>query len=553
MPDAATLTPRGTPVSAAHIPTRSSKVSEKLVLLPETTEDDEQSDGDEDEDEDAKPPDDEEVLRRKARKTGKSRAERLPKSQRTAEAQLARVTAYTTAQSYKLRSMATFVKDQHGAKTKLYDDCLYCVYQLPLLGGSDGYRVRSSPVVKNPGGRSILDEQIEANERREYREGWRDESDEYSVVGNESYNTMMQEQQAAHQQELNEAEQEQRESHFIETNDSSQEHGRANGELRRESTQSTGSSGMSFPPPGQSISPDAHTVAELFIFSYGVAVFWNFTSNQEKDLLADLTFSSAVPTPSSSHSRHALSQKTSLQLPTAAAVPLLTRPLDEGDFETEEFHFEYDEGIEKARIYNDMITLRTSDHMIKLAMSHAIGQSTKLSFFEERMQRTMAEAQYVPKQLALEGRLGMSRAEVVALVGSLFEGRVDVNLCKSSPPVPCLRTAITNNIYSKQHAGHTEILLGLRAYSAPLVSGCARIPGNQATHPSAQRTLPRLPGPRRDSIRPNCRRQDDSHHVDHNRPDHPQYSRHIYGSNSTVRYSGGERQRRQEWRNDGYL
>ncbi|KAL1591227.1 hypothetical protein WHR41_00084 [Cladosporium halotolerans] len=435
LPENATLTPRGTPVSAPHIPTRSSKVSEKLVLLPETTEEEDQSDGDEDDEEDARPPDDEELKIRRARKSGKSRAERLPKSQRTAEAQLARVTAYCTAQSYKLRSMATFVKDQHGAKTKLYDDCLYCVYQLPLLGGSDGYRVRSSPVVKNPGGRSILDEQIEANERREYREGWRDESDEYSVVGNETYNTMMQEQQAAHQQNLDEEEREQRESHFHETNHDSPEQNRTNGELRRESTHSTGSSGMSFPSSGHAISPDAHTVAELFIFSYGVAVFWNFTSNQEKDLLADLTFSSAVPTLTPSHSRQ-LSQKASMQLSAAAAVPLLTRPLDESDFETEEFHFEYDEGIEKARIYNDMITLRTSDHMIKLAMSHAIGQSTKLSFFEERMQRTMAEAQYVPKQLALEGRLGMSRAEVVALVGSLFEGRVDVNLSSNMLDTP---------------------------------------------------------------------------------------------------------------------
>lgn len=430
MPDAATLTPRGTPVSAAHIPTRSSKVSEKLVLLPETEEDEEDSKSDEDDGEDERPPDDEEMKRRKARKSGKSRAERLPKSQRTAEAQLARVTAYCTAQSYKLRSMATFVKDQHGAKTKLYDDCLYCVYQLPLLGGSDGYRVRSSPVVKNPGGRSVLDEQIEANERREYREGWRDESDEYSVVGNETYNTMMQDQQDADQQVLDAEELEQRESHMNETNQSLQQQDQANGELRRESTHSA-SSDRSFPSPGQAISPDAHTVAELFIFSYGVAVFWNFTSNQEKDLLADLTFSSAVPTPVSHlHPRSQMSAKASLQLPSATAVPLLTRPLDESDFETEEFHFEYDEGIEKARIYNDMITLRTSDHMIKLAMSHAVGQSTKLSFFEERMQRTMAEAQYVPKQLALEGRLGMSRSEVVALVGSLFEGRVDVNLCK---------------------------------------------------------------------------------------------------------------------------
>ena len=108
----------------------------------------------------------------------------------------------------------------------------------------------------------------------------------------------------------------------------------------------------------------------------------------------------------------------------------MVRPLEEDDFETEEFHFQYDSKARKPRIFNDMITLRTSDHMIKLAMSHAIAQSTKLSFFEERMARTMAEAQHVPRRLALEGRLGMTRQEVVGLVGRLFEGRVDVNLCE---------------------------------------------------------------------------------------------------------------------------
>jgi len=60
------------------------------------------------------------------------------------------------------------------------------------------------------------------------------------------------------------------------------------------------------------------------------------------------------------------------------------------------------------------------------------------------MQRTMAEAQYVPKQLALEGRLGMTRTEVVSLVGSLFEGRVDVNLCKSLSPTDLYRCPMTN-------------------------------------------------------------------------------------------------------------
>jgi uncharacterized Rmd1/YagE family protein len=368
------LSGKGIPLSGAHIPARSSKTSEKLVLLPETTEEEE----DEFSDDDAGPPRDEELQRRRLARGGKSEAERLPKSQRIADPHLARVTAYCTAQSYKMRSTATFVRDQHGAKTKLYDDCLYGVYQLPLQGGTDGYRVKSSPVVRHPGGRSVLDEQIEANERRQYREGWGEESEEYSVRGNAS--PYQADTPLVQELVLNGEREEDTWEAF-----------------RRESDSS-----------GYSI--HGSTVAEVFIFSYGVVVLWNFTANQEKDILADLTFSNASAT--------------------GMAPPLMTRPLEESDFETEEFHFQYDRDAEKPRIYNDMITLRTRDHMVKLAMSHAIGQSTKLSFFEERMQKTMESAQYVPRRLALEGRLGMDRKEIVSLVGRLFEGRVDVNLCE---------------------------------------------------------------------------------------------------------------------------
>lgn len=379
------LAGRTLPVAGSHIPTRSSKVSEKLVLLPETNEDDEDALPDE-EDEEAAPPSDAELLRRRQPRMGdKSYAERLPKARRAEK--LARVTAYCTAQSYRLRATADFTRDQHGARTKLYDDCLYCVYQLPLLGGSDGYRIRSSPVLKNPGGKSVLDEQIEANERRDYREGWFQERDEYSVRGNDS---------AAH------------DSHPA---SSPKDH---TFDDRRSSSSSL---------IGPTTNSEALTIAELFVFSYGVAVFWNFTEHQEKDILADLTFSSSSSVPTKL-------APSPTPINPSLVMPLLNRPLPEDDFETEEFHFEYNSDIEKPRLFNDMITLRTRDHMIKLAMSHAISQSTKLSFFEERMQRTMTEAQYVPRRLALEGRLGMTRREVVALVGKLFQGRVDVNLCK---------------------------------------------------------------------------------------------------------------------------
>lgn len=136
-------------------------------------------------------------------------------------------------------------------------------------------------------------------------------------------------------------------------------------------------------------------------------VFWNFTERQEKDILADLTFSEHE-----------------------TGIALVTRALREEDFETEEFHFEYSPDTPRPRVFNDMITLRSGDHMIKLTMSHAIAQSTKLSFFEQRMADQMAEAQHVPRRLALTGKLGMKREEVFKIIGALFKSRVDVNLCK---------------------------------------------------------------------------------------------------------------------------
>ncbi|KAH6852805.1 hypothetical protein BKA58DRAFT_394242 [Alternaria rosae] len=98
------------------------------------------------------------------------------------------------------------------------------------------------------------------------------------------------------------------------------------------------------------IAPNALTFGAMFVFSYGI------------DILADLTFSAV-----------------------ATGINIATRPLAESDFETEEFHFEYNPEIQR-------------DHMIKLAMSHAIAQSTKLT---------------------LTGKLGM-RTDVVKMIGQLF-------------------------------------------------------------------------------------------------------------------------------------
>ena len=367
------------------MPARSTKVSEKLVLLPETATDEAEIEEkvDYDEDNEALPTkDDEEALRRTGGKKGKSYAERLPKARRAEK--LSRVTAYCTAQAYKLKGTAVFLKEKHSARTKLYDDCLYAVYHLPLLPGSGGYRIRSSPVLKSPGGKAFLDEEIERSELRDYGEGYFEEDggESFGVRGTEG-----------------------EEGHKVLEDDHPTDGYRANGAGEHE-------------PSARSTSPsrvatNALKFAEMFVFSYGVVVFWNFTERQEKDILADLTFSESE-----------------------TGVSLVNGALREEDFETEEFHFEYSPETPRPRVFNDMITLRSGDHMIKLAMSHAIAQSTKLNFFEQRMADQMIEAQHVPKRLALTGKLGMKREEVVKILGALFKSRVDVNLSSNMLDVP---------------------------------------------------------------------------------------------------------------------
>lgn len=369
------------------MPSRTTKISQKLVLLPET--DDDVEDAEEQleseavlarrlQNEEDRPLRDEEldVLRKRGGIRGKSYAERLPKLQR--KDKVSRLTAYCTAQAYKTAETSEFLRKKHDAKTKLYDDCLYAIYALPLLNGAEGYRVRGRPMLKTPGtGKTMLDLEIERSEQRDHHEGYF-EDDAYTNPersdrgdqGASPYGLSAPTENGGHQDQ----------------DDGSPSH------MSR-------------------LAPDAKNFAEMFVFSYGVVVFWNFTEHQEKDILADLTFADAE-----------------------AAVSLLTRPLEQDDFETEEFHFEYSADVQRPRVFNDMITLLPrSDHMIKLTISHAIAQSTKLCFFEERMGETMLDAQHVPKTLALTGQLNMTRKEIVTLLGRLFKSRVDINLCKCLP------------------------------------------------------------------------------------------------------------------------
>ncbi|PUU75554.1 hypothetical protein B9Z19DRAFT_994028 [Tuber borchii] len=377
-----------------NLPVRSSKLSEKLVLLPETDEEANRWGYGEDDIEDAPIKDDEEEWRNRLegdeespeQPPRKSYAERLPKSRRADK--LSRVTAYCTADAYRLNGTGKFLREKHSARTKLYDECLYCAYHLPIMSGDDGYRVRSSPVLKSPGGKAVLDVQIERSEQRDYHEGYFEDSytGERRRSGDGSYEE--------------------------------DEHSKSSGKNRgfsqdRTDDHHTYNQGYRPESPRDSHMNDMKAFAEMFVFRYGVVVFWGFSERQEKDILADLTFAQ-----------------------NDLDIQLISGRLKEDEFETEEFHFQYSSRTRSPRIYNDMITLRSGDIMIKLAISHAIAQSTKLCRFEERMNSTMLGVQQIPKKLALTGKLGMKREEVVKMSGKLFKLRVDVNLSSNVLDVP---------------------------------------------------------------------------------------------------------------------
>ncbi|KAK9479557.1 hypothetical protein V1514DRAFT_328249, partial [Lipomyces japonicus] len=207
---------------------------------------------------------------------------------------------------------------------------------------------------------------------------------------------------------------------------------------------------------------------ELFIFRYGVMVFWNFTEKQERDILADIAFAdneekishlrrSSLETMSSQRSSSHLScnmlasslrsylgfdRKYYKQLEIEVEGDgIIVRRIPDDEKEIELFKFEYSRHSKSPQIYNDLITLKPhkADYMHKLTMSHAIAQSTKLSHFETKMERytSRSDLERVPKQLTFTGSSNvLNRMQINQASGRLFRLRMDVNLNSSVLDVP---------------------------------------------------------------------------------------------------------------------
>lgn len=83
---------------------------------------------------------------------------------------------------------------------------------------------------------------------------------------------------------------------------------------------------------------------------------------------------------------------------------------------------------DSPKIIEDEIILAHDDVLHRLAISHGIAQSVKLSTFENAIRRTFDNTKHLPEDLARHGRIPLSRKEIRRKMGELFIARSSINL-----------------------------------------------------------------------------------------------------------------------------
>mmetsp|Transcript_22848 Transcript_22848/g.58202 ORF Transcript_22848/g.58202 Transcript_22848/m.58202 type:complete len:461 (-) Transcript_22848:496-1878(-) len=173
-------------------------------------------------------------------------------------------------------------------------------------------------------------------------------------------------------------------------------------------------------PPGTVLSyPDVFYVeyikgmgdqpgGDIFFFDYGVVACWGLTKSQEMTIVRGLARQCHV------------------------------QPLPDREVETDEFQYNFTT-TEKPHVQNDAVTLHkryANDHKMKLAVSYALAQSTKLSVYEQRVVDIVLETKNLPEALAERGEVDIAATDIAKLIGKVFIQKSAVNLLSSVLDTP---------------------------------------------------------------------------------------------------------------------
>lgn len=135
---------------------------------------------------------------------------------------------------------------------------------------------------------------------------------------------------------------------------------------------------------------------QCFIFDYGCIAFFNFTIEEEMDILK-------------------LLQQYEEE----------TLPENEREAGVEDIL--YINGT-RSQVTNDTITLASTSTLEKLSIAFAMAQCVKLNIFEERVDREIEKTRDLPESLAKTGSIGLTRTEMAKKIGKLFIERNNINL-----------------------------------------------------------------------------------------------------------------------------
>ncbi|KAI0918633.1 hypothetical protein AcV5_002569 [Taiwanofungus camphoratus] len=258
-----TLTGAINPVTGAPKAQRTSKTTQKLVLLPSAPQ--------------TKPlpleVEDEEALHGYETDRGvreqKSAAERMSKEQRE-NAGFSRMTAYCVAESFKMKLLTSFLKREHNVSPRIFDEAMYVMYHLPLLPGYGPHsNMRSSAPPASPGAEDLTSGLSEAEEDG-YQGMYFDSASETGVMpAMEGYILSTSPVVAGTDLPL--------EGTANATREPENGHGRLKRKRREKKSQDKMGNGSR-----------AEDYAEAIFFSYGVVVFYGLTESQERGILEDV-------------------------------------------------------------------------------------------------------------------------------------------------------------------------------------------------------------------------------------------------------------------------
>jgi len=161
-------------------------------------------------------------------------------------------------------------------------------------------------------------------------------------------------------------------------------------------------------------------LGDILFFDWGSVVFWGLDTSAERHILREI------------------------------AEPCLENPLHIAYQERDRIAVTYSTSP-RTVIEDDALALHYKfvDNMeVKLAVSFALAQSTKLVVYEEELRRLVKRLSNLPGDLAELGEVPMSERDVMRTIGVLYKQMAAVNLLGAALDVPDAMGSAQSNIRS---------------------------------------------------------------------------------------------------------